>query len=59
MVSNAGGHNTQLETILQNHSNKNFMVQAKNQEHQLNGIENSDKNPPSNTHLIFDITHKI
>jgi hypothetical protein len=28
-MSNAGGHNTQLETILQSDSSKNFMVLAK------------------------------
>jgi hypothetical protein len=47
--SNAGGiHNTQLQTILQNHSNKNSMGLAqKTDMNQWNRIEDPDMNPHS------------
>jgi hypothetical protein len=48
-------HNTQLQTILQSHSNKNSMVLHKNRhEDQWNRTEDPDMNPHNYTHLIFD-----
>jgi hypothetical protein len=47
--------NTQLQTILQNHSNKNSMVLAQNRyEDHWNRIEDPDVNPCSYTHVIFE-----
>jgi hypothetical protein len=47
-------HNTQLQTTLQSHSNKNSMVLVQNRyEDQWNRIEDLDMNPHSNAHLIF------
>jgi hypothetical protein len=48
-------HNTQLQTILQSHSNKNSMVLAqKRNEDQWSRIEEPDLNLHSYTYLIFD-----
>jgi hypothetical protein len=48
-------HNTQLQTILQSHSNKNSMYWHKNRyEGQWNRMEDSEINPHSYAHLVFD-----